>query len=134
MGKEDWVVPTDEVLKKAFGQAVKRLREEAGLTIKEAGARLAAARKELDFKAARRALGAAVRLYREQQKMTRQQLAGKSQTSVRRLAQIERGTVSPDLSEIWRISYGMKILPEQLMVRFERLFCEITGKPFKAEV
>lgn len=134
MGKEDWVVPSDEALKKAFGQAVKRLREEAGLTIEEAGARLAAAREKLDFKATRSALGSAVRSYRVQSKLTRQQLAGKSNIPTHRLIEIERGTVSPDLGEIWRISYGMKIFPEQLMVRFERFFCEITGKPFNTEV
>jgi hypothetical protein len=63
--------PGDDAIKKAFGEAVRHIREEKGLSLEEAEALVKQAAKKVDIFRAARALGIVVRRLREQQKLTR---------------------------------------------------------------
>jgi hypothetical protein len=60
--------PRDDAIKKVFGDAVRQIRQEKGLSLEEAEALVKQAKEKVDLSRAARALGIAVRQLREQQK------------------------------------------------------------------
>ena len=80
--------PGDEAITKAFGEALRKLRLELGLSIEEADAILRAG---IEYPRLARALGIVVRRLREQQKMSRTQLSTASGLPLRFIIRVERG-------------------------------------------
>jgi hypothetical protein len=106
--------PGDEVVRKAFGQALKKARLECGLTIGQAEALLNEAlspnanhNRTVRFG---RTLGTVVRRIRESKGMTRIQLAGNSGLPLRFIISVERGKVASggDLCQLVRLACGLK--------------------------
>ena len=93
---------------KAFGEALREIRLEKGLSLKEADAIFQEALKKRCIPRLPHALGIVVRQLREKQNMSRQQLSAASGLSVRFLSSLERGHGSnATLTQIARISFGL---------------------------
>jgi DNA-binding XRE family transcriptional regulator len=106
--------PGDEVVRKMFGQTVKKARLECGLTIEQAEILLkeAFAPNVNHSRTVRfgRTLGIVVRRIRESKGMTRTQLAGNSGLPLRFIISVERGKVASggDLCQLVRLACGLK--------------------------
>ena len=80
--------PGDEAITKAFGEALRKLRLERGLSIEEADAIL---RTRIEYPRLPRALEIVVRRLRKQQKMSPTQLSAASGLPLRFIISVERG-------------------------------------------
>ena len=115
----EWKYPGDEVIRRAFLATVSKIVEEKGLTLEELQKRMAEADKDMDKGLHRRALGRAIKMLREKQKMSRQELAASAGISVRLTIQIERGQGHASVPQICRIAHGLKLRPHELMQHYE---------------
>ena len=106
--------PGDEVVRKAFGRAMRQARLECGLSIEQAeavireGLRPDEARNK--FTHLGRALGIFVRQLRERKGMTRIELASSSGLPLRFIILVERGklTSGGDICQLTRLAFGLK--------------------------
>lgn len=109
--------PGDEAIKKAFGEALRKLRLERGLSIEEADAILRAG---IEYPRLPRALGIVVRRLREQKKMSRTQLSAASGLPLRFLISVERGKAQDaTLTDIVRLSFGLNLPADEFVVQVE---------------
>ena len=100
--------PGDEAILKAFGDALRDVRIEKGLSLEQVDTALQESLKQDLYPRLPRALGIVVRRLREKQNMSRMQLAGASGLSVRFLSSLERGkAANASLTQIVRISFGL---------------------------
>lgn len=112
--------PGDDAIKKAFGEAVRQLREEKGLSLEEAEALVKQAKEKVDLSRAARALGIVVRRLREQQKLSRAQLSAASGLTLRLIINLERGkALDASLTDIVRISYALNVAPADFVSQVE---------------
>jgi DNA-binding Xre family transcriptional regulator len=106
--KEPPGYPGDDAILKAFGDALRTVRIEKGLSLEQADAAFQEAMKKDLHPRLPRALGIVVRQLREKQNMSRSQLSDASGLSVRFLSSLERGKVAnASLTQIVRISFGL---------------------------
>ena len=120
--------PGDDVLCKAIGKALKRVRLEAGLSIEEAEERLRVAREQLEHKRVSRALGLAIKEAREKRQISRKDLGRNAGLPLRRLIGIERGFARElPITEFFRISYALRMRPDELAERYEEIEKNIAG-------
>jgi Helix-turn-helix len=109
--------PGDEAITKAFGEALRKLRLERGLSIEEADAILRAG---IEYPRLPRALGIVVRRLREQQKMSRTQLSAASGLPLRFIISVERGKAQDaTLTDIVRLSFGFNLPADEFVVQVE---------------
>ena len=114
--------PGDDVMCKALGEALKRARLEAGLSIEEAEERSRVAMEGLDHKRISRALGLAIKEAREKRHLSRKDLSRSARIPLRRLIALERGLAGDmPVTEFFRISYALKMKPDELTERFEEI-------------
>ena len=114
--------PGDDVLSRAVGEALKRVRLEAGLSIEEAEERLRVVMERLDYKRISRALGLAIKEAREKRQISRQDLGRNAGLSLRRLIGIERGFAGElPVTDFFRISFALRMRPDELAERFEEI-------------
>jgi transcriptional regulator with XRE-family HTH domain len=114
--------PGDDVMCKALGEALKKARLEAGLSIEEAEERSRVAMEGLDRKRISRALGLAIKEAREKRHVSRKELSRSAGLPLRRLIAIERGLARDmPVTEFFRISYALKMKPDELTERFEEI-------------
>jgi transcriptional regulator with XRE-family HTH domain len=114
--------PGDDVMCKALGEALKRARLEAGLSIEEAEERSRVAMNGLDRKRISRALGLAIKEAREKRHVSRKELSRSTGLPLRRLITIERGLAGDmPVTEFFRISYALRMKPDELTERFEEI-------------
>ena len=100
--------PGDEAILKAFGDALRDVRIEKGLSLEQADAAFQESLKQDLYPRLPRALGIVVRRLREQQNMSRMQLSDASGLPVRFLSALERGkAANASLTQIVRISFGL---------------------------
>jgi len=100
--------PGDEAILKAFGDALREVRIEKGLSLEHADAVFQEALKKDLYPRLPRALGIVVRQLREKRNMSRMQLSDASGLSVRFLSSLERGkATNASLTQIVRISFGL---------------------------
>lgn len=100
--------PGDEAILKAFGDALRDVRIEKGLSLEQADAVFEEALKKDLYPRLPRALGIVVRKLREKRNMSRMQLSDASGLSVRFLSSLERGkAANASLTQIVRISFGL---------------------------
>ncbi len=100
--------PGDEAILKAFGDALRDVRIEKGLSLEQADAAFQKSLKQDLYPRLPRALGIVVRRLREKQNMSRVQLSDASGLSVRFLSTLERGkSTNASLTQIVRIAFGM---------------------------
>ena len=100
--------PGDEAILKAFGDALRDVRIEKGLSLEQADAVFQEAVKKDLYPRLPRALGIVVRELREKLNMSRLQLSDASGLSVRFLSSLERGkAANASLTQIVRISFGL---------------------------
>ena len=101
--------PGDEALKKAFGEALRELRLQKGLSLEQADALLEEASQQNPYPRLYRALGIVVRQLREKQKMSRIELSNLSGLEKRFITALERGRVtSATLTEIVRLAMSFE--------------------------
>jgi hypothetical protein len=116
--------PGGDAINKAFGEAVRQIREEKALSLEEAEALVKQANEKVDLSRAARALGIVTRRLREQQKLSRVQLSSASGLPLR-LINLERGkTRDASLTDIIRICYGLNVAPTDFVSQVE----EVTKK------
>jgi len=121
--------PGDDAIKKAFGEAVRQIREEKGLSIEEAEALVKQSMEKVDLSRAARALGIVVRRLREQQKLSRAQLSSASGLTQRLIIKLERGKAhDASLTDIVRICYALNIAPTDFVSQVEEATQKI-GRP-----
>ena len=109
--------PGDEAIKKAFGEALRKLHLERGLSIEEAEAILKAG---IDYPRLPRALGIVVRRLREQQRMSRAQLSAESGLPLLFIINAERGKAQDaTLTDIVRLSFGLNLPADEFVVQVE---------------
>lgn len=102
--------PGDDAIKKAFGETVRQIREEKGLSLEEAEALVKQANEKVDLSRAARALGIVVRRLREQQQLSRAQLSSASGLTLRLIINLERGKArGASLTDIVRICYALNV-------------------------
>ena len=107
--------PGDEAIKKAFGEALRHLRLERGLSIEEADAILKAG---IEYPRLPRALGIVVRRLREQEKMSRSQLSAASGLPLRFIVNLERGEAhDASLTDIVRLSFGLNLPADEFVMQ-----------------
>ena len=112
--------PGDDAIKKAFGEAVRKIREEKGLSLEEAEALVRQSIGKVDVSRATRALGIVVKRLREQQKLTRAQLSSASGLALRLIINLERGKGhDTSLTDIVRICYALNIAPSDFISEVE---------------
>ena len=100
--------PGDEAILKAFGDALRDVRIEKGLSLEQADAAFQESLKQDLYPRLPRALGIVVRRLREKQNMSRMQLSDASGLPVRFLSTLERGkAANASLTQIVRISFGL---------------------------
>ena len=100
--------PGDDAVLKAFGDALRDVRIEKGLSLEEADAAFQDAMKKDLYPRLPRALGIVVRQLREKLHMSRAQLSAASGLSARFLSSIERGRASnATITQIVRLSFGL---------------------------
>jgi transcriptional regulator with XRE-family HTH domain len=100
--------PGDEAILKAFGEAIRDIRLEKGLSLEEADAMFQEAQQQNLYPRLYRALGIVVRQLREKQHMSRAQLSSASGLRVRFISQLERGSVtSATITQIVRLAMGL---------------------------
>jgi hypothetical protein len=109
--------PGDEAITKAFGEALRKLRLERGLSVEEADAILRAG---IEYPRLPRALGIVVRRLREQQKMSRPQLSAASGLPLRFIISVERGKAQDaTLTDIVRFSFGLNLPADEFVTQVE---------------
>ena len=107
---------------KALGEALKQVRLEKGLSIKEAEKRARVPMRQLDGKRISRALGLAIREARKKRGVPRKELSRKSGLPLGRLISLERGLATDlPMTEFFRISYALKMKPDALAERYEEI-------------
>jgi transcriptional regulator with XRE-family HTH domain len=117
--------PGDDAIKKAFGEAVRQIREEKGLSLEEAEALVKQATEKVDLSRAARALGIVTRRLREEQKLSRAQLSSASGLPLRLIINLERGKArDASLTDIVRICYALNVAPTDFVSQVE----EVTKK------
>jgi DNA-binding Xre family transcriptional regulator len=100
--------PGDDAVLKAFGDALRDVRIEKGLSLEEADAAFQDAMKKDLYPRLPRALGIVIRQLREKQNMSRAQLSDASGLSARFLSSLERGRASnATITQIVRLSFGL---------------------------
>lgn len=100
--------PGDEAILKAFGEALRDVRIEKGLSLEQADAAFQESLKQDLYPRLPRALGIVVRRLREQQNMSRMQLSDASGLPARFLSSLERGkAANASITQIVRISFGL---------------------------
>jgi transcriptional regulator with XRE-family HTH domain len=112
--------PGDDAINKAFGKAVRQIREEKGLSLEEAEALVKQAVGKVDLSRAARALGIVAKRLREQQKMSRAQLSSASGLTLRFIINLERGKAhDASLTDIVRICYALNVAPTDFISQVE---------------
>jgi transcriptional regulator with XRE-family HTH domain len=112
--------PGDDAINKAFGEAVRQIREEKGLSLEEAEALVKQAVGKVDLSRAARALGIVAKRLREQQKMSRAQLSSASGLTLRFIINLERGKAhDASLTDIVRICYASNVAPTDFISQVE---------------
>jgi len=107
--KEPVGYPGDEAVKKAFGEALRELRLQKGLSLEQADALLEEASQQNPYPRLYRALGIVVRQLREKQKMSRAELSSVSGLQKRFITALERGqATSAALTEIVRLAMSFE--------------------------
>ena len=101
--------PGDEAVKKAFGEALRELRLQKGLSLEQADALLQEASQQNLYPRLYRALGIVVRQLREKQKMSRAELSSVSGLQKRFITTLERGHLtSATLTQIVRLAMSFE--------------------------
>ncbi|MBZ5505109.1 MAG: helix-turn-helix transcriptional regulator [Acidobacteriia bacterium] len=121
--------PGDEAILKAFGEAIRDIRLEKGLSLEEADALFQEAQQQNLYPRLYRALGIVVRQLREKQNMSRAQLSSASGLRVRFISQLERGSVtSATITQIVRLAMGLNypidVLVEEVVKKEKELTAE----------
>jgi transcriptional regulator with XRE-family HTH domain len=121
--------PGDEAVKKAFGEAVRELRLQKGLSLEQADALLQEASQQNPYPRLYRALGIVVRQLREKQKMSRAELSSVSGLQKRFITALERGRVtSATLTQIVRLAmsfeYSVADFVEEVLKKEQELTSE----------
>jgi len=107
-GKDPEGYPGDEAVRKAFGRAVRQIREERGLTRKKAAQLWQKEQEKGDSRIYYRALAIRLRATRTMRKMTRAQLAKGANVPVRLITAIERQRAKDVyMGDIIRLCLGM---------------------------
>lgn len=127
--KEPVGYPGDEAVKKAFGEALRELRLQKGLSLEQADALLEEASQQNPYPRLYRALGIVVRQLREKQKMSRAELSSVSGLQKRFITALERGHVtSATLTQIVRLGmsfeYSVADFVEEVLKKEEELTSE----------
>jgi len=121
--------PGDDAIKKAFGEAVRQIREEKGLSLEEAEALVKQSMEKVDLSRATRALGIVVKRLREQQNLSRAQLSSASGLTLRLIINLERGKAHDvSLTDIVRICYALNVPPPDFVSQVEEVTQKI-GRP-----
>jgi DNA-binding Xre family transcriptional regulator len=119
--------PGDDAIKKAFGETLRALRQERGLSIDEADALLEEAMRTEAHPLLPRALGIVVRQLREREEMSRKQLSDASGLSSRFITNLERGKVNdPTLTQIVRLAMALNQQVADLVEQVEHKEKELT--------
>jgi transcriptional regulator with XRE-family HTH domain len=121
--------PGDEAIKKAFGEALRELRLQKGLSEGEADALLQGASQQNLYPRLYRALGVVVRQLREKQKMSRGELSSASGLQKRFITALERGRVkTATLTQIVRLAmsfeYSVADFVEEVLKKEQELTSE----------
>jgi transcriptional regulator with XRE-family HTH domain len=122
--------PGDEEVKKAFGEALRALRLQKGLSIEQTDALLQEASQQQNlYPRLYRALGIVVRQLREKQKMSRSVLSSVSGLETRFITALERGHVrSATLTQIVRLAmsfeYSLADFVEEVLNKEQELTSE----------
>jgi len=122
--------PGDEAVKKAFGEALRELRLQKGLSLEEADALLQEASQQKNpYPRLYRALGIVVRQLRDKQKMSRAELSSVSGLQKRFITALERGQVtSATLTQIVRLAmsfeYSVADFVEEVLKKEQELTSE----------
>jgi DNA-binding XRE family transcriptional regulator len=114
--KEPEGYPGDEAVTWATDEVTKRLRQESGLTNEQIAANMEKVCQDPKFRLLHRGFALRLRAIREQQGMTRKQLADASNLSVRLISVIERGALKNILmGDMLRLCLSLKYDPAQMM-------------------
>ena len=121
--------PGDEAVKKAFGEALRGLRLQKGLSLEEADALLQEASQQNLYPRLYRALGIVVRQLREKQKMSRAELSSVSGLEKRFITVLERGQATgATLTQIVRLAmsfgYSVADFVEEVLKKEQELTSE----------
>lgn len=121
--------PGDEAILKAFGEAIRDIRLEKGLSLEEADALFQEAQQQNLYPRLYRALGIVVRQLREKQNMSRAQLSSASGLRVRFITHLERGSAtSATITQIVRLAMGLNcpidVLVEEVVKKEKELTAE----------
>jgi len=127
--KEPPGYPGDEAVKKAFGEALRGLRLQKGLSLEEADALLQEASQQNLYPRLYRALGIVVRQLREKQKMSRAELSSVSGLEKRFITVLERGQATgATLTQIVRLAmsfgYSVADFVEEVLKKEQELTSE----------
>jgi transcriptional regulator with XRE-family HTH domain len=115
--------------RKAFGETLRKVRLEKGLSLEQADAILQAEIEKDTHWLLSRALGIVVRRLREQQKMSRAQLSSASGLPVRLIINLERGKEHyATMTDIARISLGLNHPVTDLVDQVEALEKELRSE------
>jgi transcriptional regulator with XRE-family HTH domain len=122
--------PGDDAVTKAFGEAVRRIRLEKGLSIEQAEALLKEAVKNDPHPHLYRALGIVVRQLREKQSMSRTELSSASGLQASRfISRLERGnSPSATLTQIVRLCMALKLSVADLVEEVLKKERELTSE------
>jgi len=121
--------PGDEAVKKAFGEALRALRLQKGLSIEQTDALLQEASQQNLYPRLYRALGIVVRQMREKQNMSRSELSNASGLEKRFITALERGhATSATLTQIARLAmsfeYSVADFVEEVLKKEQELTSE----------
>jgi transcriptional regulator with XRE-family HTH domain len=104
--------PGDEAIKQAFGEALRQVREEKGLSLEEAEAIFRREMEKSQPLHVARALGIVVKRLRKQQDLSRAQLSSASGLPLRFIIDVERGKAKDaSLTDIVRLCFALSIPP-----------------------
>jgi transcriptional regulator with XRE-family HTH domain len=121
--------PGDEAVTKAFGEAVRRIRLEKGLSVEQAEALLKEAVKNDPHPHLYRALGIVVRQLREKQSMSRAELSSAAGLQARFISRLERGnSAGATLTQIVRLSMALKLSVAELVEEVLKKERELTSE------
>jgi transcriptional regulator with XRE-family HTH domain len=121
--------PGDEAVKKAFGEALRELRLQKGLSLEEADALLEEASQQNLYPRLYRALGIVVRQLREKQKMSRAELSSLSGLEKRFITALERGQATgATLTQIVRLAMSFEYSVADFIEKVAKKEKELTSE------
>ena len=121
--------PGDEAVKKAFGEALRQLRLQKGLSLEQVDALVEEASQQNPHPRLYRALGIVVRQMREKQTMSRAELSNLSGLEKRFITALERGQVtSATLTQIVRLAMSFEYSVAEFVEKVLKKEQELTSE------